>query len=121
MGFNNVQTLLQNVRDGQLRALAVAEPEAHAGAARRARGRRDRARLRHGAMDRHHRARQTPKEIVERLSQETLAVMRPGGHQATQRSAGDADGDRPRAVRAAHQEGPRQVGGRIKTAGIRRE
>ena len=27
MGFNNVQTLLQNVRAGQLRALAVAEPE----------------------------------------------------------------------------------------------
>jgi tripartite-type tricarboxylate transporter receptor subunit TctC len=27
MGFNNVQTLLQNVRGGQLRALAVAEPQ----------------------------------------------------------------------------------------------
>jgi tripartite-type tricarboxylate transporter receptor subunit TctC len=27
MGFNNVQTLLQNVRSGQLRALAVAEPQ----------------------------------------------------------------------------------------------
>src|SRR5262245_22040576 len=27
MGFNNVQTLLQNVREGQLRALAVAEPQ----------------------------------------------------------------------------------------------
>src|SRR5215510_1425187 len=27
MGFNNVQTLLQNVRQGQLRALAVAEPQ----------------------------------------------------------------------------------------------
>src|SRR5437588_7430900 len=27
VGFNNVQTLLQNVRSGQLRALAVAEPE----------------------------------------------------------------------------------------------
>src|SRR5713101_5342964 len=27
MGFNNVQTLLQNVRAGQLKALAVAEPE----------------------------------------------------------------------------------------------
>jgi tripartite-type tricarboxylate transporter receptor subunit TctC len=27
MGFNNVQTLLQNVRSGQLRALAVAEPK----------------------------------------------------------------------------------------------
>jgi tripartite-type tricarboxylate transporter receptor subunit TctC len=27
MGFNNVQTLLQNVRAGQLRALAVAEPQ----------------------------------------------------------------------------------------------
>jgi len=27
IGFNNVQTLLQNVREGQLRALAVAEPQ----------------------------------------------------------------------------------------------
>ena len=27
MGFNNVQTLLQNTRSGQLRALAVAEPK----------------------------------------------------------------------------------------------
>ena len=27
IGFNNVQTLLQNVRSGQLRALAVAEPQ----------------------------------------------------------------------------------------------
>ena len=27
LGFNNVQTLLQNVKAGQLRALAVAEPQ----------------------------------------------------------------------------------------------
>jgi tripartite-type tricarboxylate transporter receptor subunit TctC len=75
MGFNNVQTLLQNVRAGQLRALAIAEPERLAllpdiptvaetvpgfamapwiGIIVPAR---------------------TPKDIVSRLSQETLAVM----------------------------------------------
>jgi len=76
MGFNNVQTLLQNVRAGQLRALAIAEPERLAllpdiptvaetvpgfamapwiGIIVPAR---------------------TPKDIVSRLSQETLAVMK---------------------------------------------
>jgi tripartite-type tricarboxylate transporter receptor subunit TctC len=76
MGFNNVQTLLQNVRAGQLRALAVAEPQRLAllpniptvaetvpgfamapwiGIIVPAR---------------------TPKDIVARLAQETLAVMR---------------------------------------------
>jgi tripartite-type tricarboxylate transporter receptor subunit TctC len=76
MGFNNVQTLLQNVRAGQLRALAVAEPQRVAllpdiptvaetvpgfamapwiGIIVPAR---------------------TPKDIVARLAQETLAVMR---------------------------------------------
>jgi tripartite-type tricarboxylate transporter receptor subunit TctC len=76
MGFNNVQTLLQNVRAGQLRALAVAEPQRVAllpdiptvaetvpgfamapwiGIIVPAR---------------------TPKDIVTRLAQETLAVMR---------------------------------------------
>jgi tripartite-type tricarboxylate transporter receptor subunit TctC len=76
MGFNNVQTLLQNVRAGQLRALAVAEPQRvpllpdvptvaetvpgfamapWIGIIVPAR---------------------TPKDIVTRLAQETLAVMR---------------------------------------------
>jgi tripartite-type tricarboxylate transporter receptor subunit TctC len=76
IGFNNVQTLLQNVRAGQLRALAVAEParvtllpdiptiaETVPGFAMApwigiivpAR---------------------TPKDVVARLAQETLAVMR---------------------------------------------
>jgi tripartite-type tricarboxylate transporter receptor subunit TctC len=76
MGFNNVQTLLQNVRTGQLRPLAVAEPQRLAllpdiptvdetvpgftmapwiGIIVPAR---------------------TPKDIVSRLTQETLAVMR---------------------------------------------
>jgi tripartite-type tricarboxylate transporter receptor subunit TctC len=76
MGFNNVQTLLQNVRAGQLRALAVAEPQRvpllpdvptvaetvpgfamapWIGIIVPAR---------------------TPKDIVARLAQETLAVMR---------------------------------------------
>jgi tripartite-type tricarboxylate transporter receptor subunit TctC len=76
IGFNNVQTLLQNVRAGQLRALAVAEPARVAllpdiptiaetvpgfamapwiGIIVPAR---------------------TPKEVVARLAQETLAVMR---------------------------------------------
>jgi tripartite-type tricarboxylate transporter receptor subunit TctC len=76
MGFNNVQTLLQNVRAGQLRALAVAEPQRVAllpdiptvaetvpgfamapwiGIVVPAR---------------------TPKDIVARLAQETLAVVR---------------------------------------------
>jgi tripartite-type tricarboxylate transporter receptor subunit TctC len=75
MGFNNVQTLLQNVRAGQLRALAVAEPQRVAllpdvptvaetvpgfamapwiGIIVPAR---------------------TPKDVVARLAQETLAVM----------------------------------------------
>jgi tripartite-type tricarboxylate transporter receptor subunit TctC len=79
MGFNNVQTLLQNVRAGQLRALAIAEPERLAllpdiptvaetvpgfamapwiGIIVPAR---------------------TPKDIVSRLSQETLAVMQDPG------------------------------------------
>jgi tripartite-type tricarboxylate transporter receptor subunit TctC len=76
IGFNNVQTLLQNVRAGQLRPLAVAEPQRLAllpdiptvaetvpgftmapwiGIIVPAR---------------------TPKDIVSRLTQETLAVMR---------------------------------------------
>jgi len=76
MGFNNVQTLLQNVRAGQLRPLAVAEPQRLAllpdiptvaetvpgftmapwiGIIVPAR---------------------TPGDIVSRLTQETLAVMR---------------------------------------------
>jgi tripartite-type tricarboxylate transporter receptor subunit TctC len=76
MGFNNVQTLLQNVREGQLRALAVAEPE------------------RMPALPNVPTVAETvpgfamapwigiivpartPKEIVTRLSEETLAVMR---------------------------------------------
>jgi tripartite-type tricarboxylate transporter receptor subunit TctC len=76
LGFNNVQTLLQNVRSGQLRALAVAEPQ------------------RIPALPDVPTVAETvpgftmapwigiivpvktPKEIVARLSRETLAVMR---------------------------------------------
>ncbi len=76
MGFNNVQTLLQNVRAGQLKALAVAEPE------------------RVSALPDVPTVAETvpgftmapwigiivpvktPKDIVARLSRETLAVMR---------------------------------------------
>ena len=64
----------------------------------------------------------TPKEIVARLSQETLAVMRdPAGHQASERAAGDADGDGTGGVRGADQEGPRRWANVIKTAGIKAE
>jgi len=75
-GFNNVQTLLQNVRGGQLRALAIAEPQ------------------RMPALPDVPTVAETvpgftmapwigiivpvktPKDIVARLSRETLAVMR---------------------------------------------
>jgi tripartite-type tricarboxylate transporter receptor subunit TctC len=76
MGFNNVQTLLQNVREGQLRALAVAEPQ-------RVPALPDVPTVAEtvpgfamapwiGVIV----PAKTPKDIVARLSQETLAVMR---------------------------------------------
>jgi tripartite-type tricarboxylate transporter receptor subunit TctC len=76
MGFNNVQTLLQNVREGQLRALAVAEPQ-------RVPALPDVPTVAEtvpgfgmapwiGIIV----PTKTPKEVVARLSQETLAVMR---------------------------------------------
>ncbi len=67
MGFNNVQTLLQSVQAGQLVALAVAEPKRMPAlpdvpaVAETVKG--------------FEMAPRTPKEIVERLSQETLAIM----------------------------------------------
>jgi tripartite-type tricarboxylate transporter receptor subunit TctC len=76
MGFNNVQTLLQNVREGQLRALAVAEPQ-------RVPALPDVPTVAEtvpgfsmapwiGIIV----PAKTPSDIVARLSQETLAVMR---------------------------------------------
>jgi tripartite-type tricarboxylate transporter receptor subunit TctC len=76
MGFNNVQTLLQNVREGQLRALAVAEPERMAAlpnvptVAETVPGFSMAPWI--GIIV----PTKTPKEVVARLSQETLAVMR---------------------------------------------
>src|SRR5262249_37054431 len=89
MGFNNVQTLLQSVQAGQLVALAVAEPKrmpalpdlpavAETGAGiEKAPG------VGTGTVGGFEVApwvgmvapARTPKEIVERLSQETLAIM----------------------------------------------
>jgi tripartite-type tricarboxylate transporter receptor subunit TctC len=76
MGFNNVQTLLQNVREGQLRALAVAEPQ-------RVPALPDVPTVAEtvpgfsmapwiGIIV----PAKTPSDIVARLSRETLAVMR---------------------------------------------
>jgi len=76
MGFNNVQTLLQNVREGQLRALAVAEPQRMAAlpdvptVAETVPGFAMAPWI--GIIV----PTKTPKEVVARLSQETLAVMR---------------------------------------------
>src|SRR5499433_2549277 len=75
MGFNNVQTLLQNVQSGQLRALAVAEPKRMPAlpdlpaVAETVPGFEMAPWVGIVAPAR------TPKEIVERLSQETLAIM----------------------------------------------
>jgi tripartite-type tricarboxylate transporter receptor subunit TctC len=76
MGFNNVQTLLQNVREGQLRALAVAEPERMAAlpnlptVAETVPGFTIAPWI--GIIA----PAKTPKEVVARLSQETLGFMR---------------------------------------------
>jgi tripartite-type tricarboxylate transporter receptor subunit TctC len=76
MGFNNVQTLLQNVRSGQLRALAVAEPQRMPvlpdvpTVAETVPGFTMAPWIGIIVPTR------TPKDIVARLSQETLAVMR---------------------------------------------
>jgi tripartite-type tricarboxylate transporter receptor subunit TctC len=76
MGFNNVQTLLQNVREGQLRALAVAEPQRMAAlpdvptVAETVPGFAMAPWI--GIIV----PTKTPKDVVARLSQETLAVMR---------------------------------------------
>jgi tripartite-type tricarboxylate transporter receptor subunit TctC len=76
LGFNNVQTLLQNVRAGQLRALAVAEPQRVPtlpdvpAVAETVPGFTMAPWI--GIIV----PIKTPKDIVARLSQETLAVMR---------------------------------------------
>ncbi len=76
MGFNNVQTLLQNVRSGQLRALAVAEPQRMPvlpdvpTVAETVPGFTMAPWI--GIIV----PTKTPKDIVARLSQVTLAVMR---------------------------------------------
>src|SRR4029450_2061507 len=76
MGFNNVQTLLQSVQAGQLVALAVAEPKRMPAlpdlpaVAETVPGFEMAPWVGIIAPAR------TPKEIVERLSQETLAIMR---------------------------------------------
>jgi tripartite-type tricarboxylate transporter receptor subunit TctC len=76
IGFNNVQTLLQNVRAGQLRALAVAEPQRIpvlpdlATVAETVPGFTMAPWVGIIAPAR------TPKEVVDRLSRETLAVLR---------------------------------------------
>jgi tripartite-type tricarboxylate transporter receptor subunit TctC len=76
LGFNNVQTLLQNVRSGQLRALAVAEPQRMPvlpdvpTVAETVPGFTMAPWI--GIIV----PTKTPKDIVARLSQETLAVMR---------------------------------------------
>jgi tripartite-type tricarboxylate transporter receptor subunit TctC len=76
MGFNNVQTLLQNVQAGQLRALAVAEPQRVSvlpdvpAVAETVPGFTMAPWI--GVIA----PVKTPKDIVARLSQETLAVIR---------------------------------------------
>jgi tripartite-type tricarboxylate transporter receptor subunit TctC len=76
LGFNNVQTLLQNVRAGQLKALAVAEPQRVPtlpdvpAVAETVPGFTMAPWI--GIIV----PIKTPKDIVARLSQETLAVMR---------------------------------------------
>jgi tripartite-type tricarboxylate transporter receptor subunit TctC len=76
MGFNNVQTLLQNVRGGQLRALAVAEPQRVAAlpdvptVAETVPGFSMAPWI--GIIV----PVKTPKEVVARLGEATLAVMR---------------------------------------------
>ncbi len=96
IGFNNVQTLLQNVKAGQLRALAVAEPQ-------RVPALPDVPTVAEtvpgftmapwiGIIV----PVKTPKEIVARLSRgDARGHARSGGHQAAERAAGDPDGDRP--------------------------
>jgi tripartite-type tricarboxylate transporter receptor subunit TctC len=76
LGFNNVQTLLQNVRAGQLKALAVAEPQRVPtlpdvpAVAETVPGFTMAPWI--GIIV----PAKTPKDIVARLTQETLAVMR---------------------------------------------
>jgi tripartite-type tricarboxylate transporter receptor subunit TctC len=76
LGFNNVQTLLQNVRAGQLKALAVAEPQRVPtlpdvpAVAETVPGFTMAPWI--GIIV----PARTPKDIVARLAQETLAVMR---------------------------------------------
>jgi tripartite-type tricarboxylate transporter receptor subunit TctC len=76
LGFNNIQTLLQNVRAGQLKALAVAEPQRVPtlpdvpAVAETVPGFTMAPWI--GIIV----PVKTPKDIVARLSQETLAVMR---------------------------------------------
>jgi tripartite-type tricarboxylate transporter receptor subunit TctC len=76
LGFNNVQTLLQNVRAGQLRALAVAEPQRIAALPEFATVAESVPGFSMAPWVGVIAPAKTPKDVVERLSKETLAVMR---------------------------------------------
>jgi tripartite-type tricarboxylate transporter receptor subunit TctC len=76
LGFNNVQTLLQNVRAGQLRALAVAEPQRIAALPEFATVAESVPGFSMAPWVGVIAPGKTPKDVVERLSKETLAVMR---------------------------------------------
>jgi tripartite-type tricarboxylate transporter receptor subunit TctC len=76
IGFNNVQTLLQNVQTGQLRALAVAEPERLAVLPETPTVAETVPGFTMAPWVGVIAPAKTPKEVVERLSKEILAVMR---------------------------------------------
>jgi tripartite-type tricarboxylate transporter receptor subunit TctC len=75
MGFNNVQTLLQSVQAGQLVALAVAEPKRMPALPDLPAVAETVAGFEMAPWVGIVAPARTPKEIVERLSQETLAIM----------------------------------------------
>src|SRR5262252_7113367 len=75
MGFNNVQTLLQTVQSGQLVALAVAEPKRMPALPDLPAVAETVAGFEMAPWVGIVAPARTPKEIVERLSQETLAIM----------------------------------------------
>ena len=121
MGFNNVQTLLQNVRAGQLRALAVAEPQRVPvlpdvpTVAETVPGFTMAPWIGIIAPVK------TPKEIVARLAGDAGGHARSRGDQAAQRAAGDADGDGPEEFEALIKKDLERWANVIKTAGIKGE